>query len=123
LGSGFFVRGDVVVTNEHVVRGASRGSVKIVGRDARYDILGIVAIDDQRDLALLKVAAVKAAPLRLGDAGTVAVGDEVYGIGNPQGFEGTFSRGLVSGIRRTAYETLFQITAPISPGSKWRASA
>lgn len=45
------------------------------------------------------------------------VGDEVYAVGNPLGLEGTFSRGIVSGIRQIGSETLFQITAPISPGS------
>ena len=50
-------------------------------------------------------------------ANRVAVGDEVYAIGNPQGLEGTFSQGIVSSIRQIGSDTLFQITAPISPGS------
>jgi hypothetical protein len=47
----------------------------------------------------------------------MAVGDEVFVAGNPQGLEGTFSQGIVSGIRDVESGTLLQITAPISPGS------
>jgi S1-C subfamily serine protease len=55
--------------------------------------------------------------LSLGDSTKVAVGDEIYVIGNPQGLEGTFSQGIVSSIRKIGTDTLLQITAPISPGS------
>jgi hypothetical protein len=47
----------------------------------------------------------------------VAVGDEVYVVGNPQGLEGTFSQGIVSSVRQVGPDSLLQITAPISPGS------
>jgi len=46
-----------------------------------------------------------------------AVGDSVYVIGNPLGLEGTFSEGIVSGVRATGTDSLIQMTAPISPGS------
>jgi hypothetical protein len=45
------------------------------------------------------------------------VGDNVYAVGNPEGLEGTFSQGLVSGIRQRGSDSILQITAPISPGS------
>lgn len=117
FGSGFFVHSDVVVTNSHVIEDAARGYVKIVGQEIEYDIAGIVGIDTQRDLVLLKIRDAKSPLLVLGDSREVAVGDEVYVIGNPRGLEGTFSEGIVSGIRQTGSGTLFQITAPIWPGS------
>ncbi|MHC2994931.1 MAG: serine protease [Candidatus Atribacteria bacterium] len=117
LGSGFFVLDDVVATNIHVIKSAARGYVKIVGQKTKYEIAGLVFADYRRDLALLKITGVKASPLILGDINQVAVGDEVYAIGNPQGLEGTFSQGIVSGIRQIGSDMLFQITAPISPGS------
>lgn len=117
LGSGFFVHNDLVATNLHVVEGASRGYAKIVGKKQKYDIAGVVGIDPERDLVLLKITGAKAPFLSLGDSQQVAVGDEVYAIGNPQGLEGTFSQGIVSGVRKVGKDTLFQITAPISPGS------
>ena len=45
------------------------------------------------------------------------MGDTVFAVGNPQGLEGTFSQGIVSGIRQFDADSLLQITAPISPGS------
>jgi len=117
LGSGFFVHSDIVATNLHVVKGAARGYVKIVRHKKKYDIAGFVAVDTRRDLALLKISRVFAPVISLGDSRQVAVGDEVYAVGNPQGLEGTFSRGIVSGIRTVGSDTLLQITAPISPGS------
>jgi hypothetical protein len=117
LGSGFFVRENVIASNFHVVEGASRGYAKLVGKKTKFDIAGIVGMDTGRDLVLLAVSDAKAPALALGDSRQVAVGDEVYAVGNPQGLEGTFSQGIVSSIRDVGSETLLQITAPISPGS------
>jgi S1-C subfamily serine protease len=50
------------------------------------------------------------------DAGH-AVGDKVYAVGNPLGLEGTFSEGIISGMRFIGGHATMQITAPISPGS------
>lgn len=117
LGSGFFVADGIVATNAHVVRGASSGQVKIVGQKNTYSLSGIVAIDTKADLVLLKVANAHAHELALGDSNELQVGDVVYAIGNPEGLEGTFSQGIVSGIREAGSDRLLQITAPISPGS------
>jgi hypothetical protein len=117
LGSGFFVGSDIIATAFHVIEGASKGYIKIVGQKGKYEIAGIVGSDAKRDLVLLKITGVKAPPLSLGDADQVAVGDEIYVISNPQGLEGTLSQGIVSGIRQIGSDILFQITAPISPGS------
>jgi len=117
LGSGFFVREGIVATNFHVIEGAAGGYAKIVSQELKYDITGVVGIDNKQDLVLLAIKGAKAPLLSLGDSQQVAVGDEVYAIGNPQGLEGTFSQGIVSSIRQVGVETIFQITAPISPGS------
>jgi len=117
LGSGFFVSENIVTTNLHVIRNSERGYAKIVGEKPGYDITGIVGIDAEMDLVLLEVANVRASPLPLGDSQQVAVGDEVYVVGNPQGLEGTFSKGIISGIRNFDAKSILQITAPISPGS------
>jgi len=117
LGSGFFVREDIVATNLHVVEGATGGFAKIVGKKQKYDITGYVAIDHRMDLVLLKINKVKAPVITLGDSSKIAVGDEIFAVGNPKGLEGTFSKGIISAIRKIAEDTLLQITAPISPGS------
>jgi hypothetical protein len=117
MGSGFFARDGVVVTNHHVLKKARGGYARIVGQNRKYDIRGMVGINSKMDLALLSIKGAKAPSLKLGKSSEVVVGDEVYAVGNPLGLEGTFSRGIVSGIRQIGEETLFQITAPISPGS------
>lgn len=117
LGSGFFVQGDVIATNYHVVEGASKIKAKIVGSKTTSAVDFIIGKDKDKDLALLKVSGVKAKPLSFGDADKVAVGDVVYAVGNPEGFEGTFSQGIVSGIRQLDGQRYIQITAPVSHGS------
>jgi hypothetical protein len=117
VGSGFFVREDLIATNAHVIDRASRVVVKIVGEDVKHEAIGTTAIDTTRDLALLKIASVRGTPLRLGNSDAVAVGDEVFAVGNPAGFEGTFSQGLISGIRIIEGRRMLQTTAAVSPGS------
>lgn len=117
IGSGFFVRGDAIATNRHVIEGASHIQVKIVGRNVSFGIKSIESTDKDNDLALLRIEAPKAQSLLLGDSRRVAVGDTVYVVGNPEGLEGTFSQGIISGLRRSEGQDLLQITAPISHGS------
>jgi len=117
LGSGFFVRDGEIASNFHVVEGAARGYAKLVGQKTKYDIEGISAVDAERDLVLLKIAAHGSQSLSLGNSDSVQVGENIYVVGNPQGLEGTFSQGIVSSIREVGTDKLLQITAPISPGS------
>jgi len=116
-GSGFFVKPHIIATNFHVIAGASAGYVKIIGRKTLFRVRGVVSVDREHDLALLRVPKVKGPVLRLGSVDLTAVGDKVYAVGNPLGLEGTFSEGIVSGVRNIKGSTIFQITAPISPGS------
>jgi hypothetical protein len=117
LGSGFVLRDGLVVTNRHVIAGTAGGFVRLVDKTAKYEIAGTVAVDDAHDLAIIAATGLKAPSLPLGDSSLVAVGDEVYAVGNPQGLEGTFSQGIISAIRRSDGDTILQITAPISLGS------
>lgn len=116
-GSGFFVAEDVVATNFHVIKDTTEGYVKIYGQEKIYKILGTVGIDEKNDLALLKISSIKGKPLKLNTDDSIAIGDEVFAVGNPEGLEGTFSQGIVSSIRKTDKFNLLQITASISEGS------
>lgn len=116
LGSGFYVSDGIIATNAHVLQGASGGTAKLVGGASRLQILGTVALDVHVDLALLKVNT-SAPSLSLGPSTSPVVGDQVYVVGNPLGLEGTFSEGIISGIRRLDSDSILQMTAPISPGS------
>lgn len=117
LGSGFVIDDGVVVTNFHVIENSKGGIVKIIGDPKKYRISGIIEIDKQNDIAILSVKGLIAPKVKIGDYTTVGVGDNIYAVGNPRGLEGTFSQGIVSGIRDFEGEKLLQITAPISPGS------
>jgi trypsin-like peptidase len=120
LGSGFFVRAGIIATNLHVIEKAWRGYAKPVGGRAKFDLTGVVGLDSSRDLVLLSVENTKVPPLTLGDSDRMAVGDEVYAVGNPRGLEGTFSQGIISAVRQISAfggNKILQITAPISPGS------
>jgi len=117
LGSGFLIREGVVATNLHVVQDSIKGSAKVVGTKDEFEVAGIIADDREHDLALVSVPAISAPSLTIGDSTRLAVGDEVYVVGNPRGLEGTFSQGIVSALREVDSKILIQITAPISPGS------
>ena len=117
LGSGFFVDESHVASNLHVVEGAVSGYAKLVRQNAKYDIIGVTAVDSERDLVMLKISDSDAPTLPIGNSNAVRTGESVYAVGNPQGLEGTFSQGIVSSIREVGDDKLLQITAPISPGS------
>ena len=117
IGSGFFVKPNLIATNYHVIEGAAKGTAKLVGKYTTYNIEGITATDRINDLALLKVTTYGIKPLSLGDSDSVRIGETVYVAGNPKGLEGTFSDGVISSRRDEDTKERLQMTAPISPGS------
>ena len=121
IGSGFVVKDGIVATCHHLVDGAHSGFVKSVGKSGQSAIKGLVASDAYRDLILLKVPELKASPLPLAQGVEPTVGEEIYVAGNPLGLEGTFSEGIISGIRKVEDESLIQLTAPVSSGSSGSA--
>jgi S1-C subfamily serine protease len=117
LGSGFSIAPGVVVSNLHVVSGATRVVANVVGDSSKSEVLGYLAVDAERDLIVLSAPDLQAPALPLAPRADVQIGAKVYAIGNPSGLEGTFSEGIVSGKRNVPSGVLLQITAPISPGS------
>lgn len=120
-GSGFFIGDKLVATNFHVIDGAKTGTVKLVERLRIYEIEGVTAKDKDNDLAIVKVKTLNAPPLLLGNSDDVSVGEVVYAVGNPRGFEGTFSSGEISNIQKRGSSrikgSVLQFTAAISSGS------
>lgn len=117
LGSGFVLSDHAIVTNMHVIEGASQGYAKQIGCKTKHKLEGILRADTSHDLAVLAVPSLSAPALPIGDSSKLAVGDTIYAVGNPRGLEGTFSEGIVSSIRNLDSQIILQITAPISPGS------
>ncbi|MGH9970257.1 MAG: trypsin-like peptidase domain-containing protein [Pyrinomonadaceae bacterium] len=77
LGSGFFIRDNLIVTNYHVIKGSLRISVKLVGHEDAYRAQ-VVRTSIAKDLALIRVIDIEAPPLAFADLDDVAVGDQVY---------------------------------------------
>ena len=114
-GNGFFVKRDQIATNFHVIAGASRGTVSLVGKPTTYVIEGITASDVENDLAILKVSDTDIQPLPIGDSEAVQLGDIVYACGHSEESADMFSDGIISGTREVGSQKLLQMTAPISP--------
>lgn len=116
-GSGFFIDTGLIATNFHVIDGSSSIFVRVVDKEKWYYIEEIAAVDKSHDLVILKVSRIDTPVLSLANSDTIEIGETVYAMGNPQGWEGTFSEGIISSIRGENSNKWIQITAPVSPGS------
>src|SRR2546426_5634674 len=117
-GSGFFIDVDRVVTNRHVIEGAYRAEVHSSTGNV-YPVRGVVAVDAEGDVALLRIEAPPnlVRPLSL-ERTSPQEGESIVVIGNPFGLEGSVTNGIVSAVRDIpTFGRIIQITAPISPGS------
>ena len=118
-GSGFFIseEGDII-TNRHVLAGAHRAEVKTTSEKV-YPITLIVAEDKEADIIRASVNIPKESVSLLSLSSSIPeVGERVAVIGSPLGLERTVSDGIVSAVREIpAFGKIYQVTAPISPGS------
>ncbi len=123
-GSGIIMTEDgYILTNAHVVDGASQG-IKVVLWDKTEYEAKIIGLDSASDIAVIKIAAKGLSPAQFGDSENVSVGEDVVTIGSPAGFYGTVTKGIVSGLDRqikvenssVAMECI-QIDAAINPGN------
>jgi serine protease Do len=124
LGSGFVVdRNGIVVTNAHVIEGASRIAVTLLdGRELEADVLGA---DRDSDIAVLKVKASNLPAIPLGRSSDLMIGETVIAIGNPFGLSHTVTTGVLSAVGRTVpsergerlFTDFLQTDASINPGN------
>jgi S1-C subfamily serine protease len=123
-GSGFILNPDgEILTNNHVVKGSSQLTVTLA--DKKVYKAKVLGTDPRDDLALIKIDTGRKLPaMRLGDSDALVVGQKVLAIGNPFGFEGTLTTGIVSSLNRTiqteasrALEGMIQTDAAINPGN------
>ena len=117
LGSGFLVDSKgIIATNNHVIAGAHEVEVKMYNGEI-YKGAEVLFADPDRDLALVKIAAVDLPTLKLGNSDRISLGEDVLLIGAPVGLEDTVSTGVVSGVRLRDGTRIIQTTAPASHGS------
>ena len=120
-----------LVTSAHVVAGTSRGGASFV--DGREFDIEIVGTDPLSDLAVVRASASGLAPGELGDAARLRVGQLVVAIGNPLGFAGSVTAGVVSALGRSlptrdgsvtrVVENVIQTDAALHPGNSGGALA
>ena len=123
VGTGVIFTADgYVLTNAHVIAGGSECYVVLdTGEDYRAWLLGL---DEEKDLAVIKINAKDLPAAEFGDSDALSVGDPVYAIGNPLGVElrGTLTDGIVSAINRDVAVdgvtmTLIQTNAALNNGN------
>src|SRR5512147_789540 len=121
LGSGFIIDTDGhIVTNNHVIQDADEVTV-ILHDETRLEAK-VIGRDAKTDLAVLKVEPHgKLAPVKFGDSDVVRVGDWILAIGNPFGFGGTVTTGIISArgrdIQAGPYDDFLQTDASINRGN------
>jgi serine protease Do len=121
-----------MLTSAHVVQRSARGSMASFadGRESEVDVVGADALSD---LAVLRTDAAELQPAELGDAETLRVGQLVVAIGNPHGFGGSVTAGVVSALGRSLptrsgamvrfVENVVQTDAALNPGNSGGALA
>ena len=121
LGSGFIIDAKgIVVTNNHVIKGAEDIMVTVNG-EKEYEAK-IIGSDPLSDLAVLEIKSKdKFTPVKFGDSDKARIGDWVLAIGNPFGFGGTVTSGIISARNRSIglsrYEDYIQTDASINQGN------
>jgi putative serine protease PepD len=129
-GTGFFVSAEGrIITNHHVIEDAQRVTATLAeGKEVR--ILGVLAMDEARDIAVIQAEGTGFVPLQLGESIHMRPGDDVAVLGSPHGLSGTLSTGIISAMRDGGPESdmpshdkhdpsswAIQITAGMAPGS------
>lgn len=122
-GSGFIIdKQGHILTNNHVVEGAQ--SVEVALSDKKKYRAKVLGTDKSHDIALLQINnAPDLQPATLADSTHLMVGQRVYAIGNPFGFQGTMTRGIISALRSVQLPTgvkidnAIQTDASVNPGN------
>ena len=119
-GSGFIVSDDgLILTNAHVVNGASEVTVRLT--DRREFTAKVVGVDTKSDIAVIKIAAKNLPTVKVGDSRNIRVGEWVLAIGAPFGFANSATAGIISAKGRTlpdsGYVPFIQTDVPINPGN------
>ncbi|CAN5385650.1 DegQ family serine endoprotease [soil metagenome] len=120
LGSGFILSRDgYIMTNAHVVDGATSVNVKLT--DRREFKARVIGVDKRTDVAVVKIDAADLPTVKIGSPDSSRIGDWVVAIGSPFGFENSVTSGILSAKSRSLpsdnYVGFLQTDVPINPGN------
>jgi hypothetical protein len=118
LGSGFIISKDgKIVTNLHVIKDMKTASVQLAVGEI-FDSVSVLATDERRDLAIVKIAGFDLPLLELGNSDILSVGEPLVVLGSPRGLEGTVTAGILSSVRDSGdgFKVL-QTDAAVNPGN------
>jgi S1-C subfamily serine protease len=123
-GSGSIVTPEgLVITNEHVIRDAKNGNVRVINTDGKTYNGQVLTVDRKNDLALIRILPNNASSnrssdrfpsLSFADRDSILVGQKVFAIGSPFGLSGTLTTGILS---RVAQDGDLQTDARLNPGN------
>jgi S1-C subfamily serine protease len=120
LGSGFVVSSDgKIATNLHVIQNLRSGGVQLASGD-KFDSFAVLAFDDRKDIAILKIAGFDLPSVTLGNSNNVQVGEPVLTMGSPLGLQGSVTTGVISSIRDDPFGggyRVIQTDASVNPGN------
>jgi predicted RNA-binding protein YlqC (UPF0109 family) len=114
FGSGVVVMPGHVVTNKHVVENAA--AIRVKHGNRTWPAI-LTHFHPDHDICQVLVENLGVSPVQVRKFPSLSVGERVYAIGAPEGFDLTLSEGLISGLRRRGNTNVIQTTAPISRGS------
>ena len=130
IGSGLIVRSDgILLTANHVVKGMKEVQIRLKNGEV-YDRVEMIAADERRDIAALRIPATDLPVLPVANFGDIRAGSPVFAVTNGAGLPWTASSGVISAVRSadevpgagSGYR-LLQFTAPLSPGSSGGVSS
>ncbi len=113
-GSSVAIGYNEMVTNCHVTQGSvASGAVK----NGRVYMFTLLSRNEAADICVYRTKETLTPVMRIRPSREIKIGERVFAIGSPEGFENTLSEGIVSGIREVLGVTYIQTTAPIAHGS------
>lgn len=116
IGSGFFVAPGIIVTNYHVIDGASDAIIR-TNTGKLYEVDGIVSGDKTVDIAIIKLKEKTGEPVEIGDVSKLKKGENAVAIGSPKGLFNTVSTGIISNFWNDGKVSQIQISIPITHGN------
>jgi S1-C subfamily serine protease len=116
VGSGFVISSDgKIATNLHVIQNLRTGGVQLASGE-KFDSFSVLAFDERRDIAIIKIAGFDLPSVSLGNSNSVQVGEHILTMGSPLGFQGSVVKSILDDPFGGGFK-MIQTDAVVSPGN------